>query len=128
MEMEKEILSILKSMQGEFKSMQSDMKSMQKNQKETNARLERVENKTDIIETQVKENTEILRTLRHNGEVHKAEIDKVNVLVAKEVGGLKKEVHDLGFKVETLGETHKSLSQVYGEHEIQIRNIKRKYS
>lgn len=126
--MEKEILSILKSMQGEFKSMQGDIKSIQKDQKETNTRLKRVEGKTDIIETQVKENTDILKSLRRSSEVHKAEIDKVNIVIAKEAGGLKKEIKNLDSKLSVLGDTNKSLSQVYGEHEIQIRNIKRKHS
>ncbi|MFA6940337.1 MAG: hypothetical protein WCQ54_05050 [Clostridiaceae bacterium] len=45
--MEKEIMEILKSMQGDMKSMQGEMKSMQSEMKKTNEKLENVENKTD---------------------------------------------------------------------------------
>ena len=125
--MEKEILEILKTMQSDMKTMKSDMKTMQNEQKETNKRLERVENKADIIEVQVKENTQILKSLQHSSQVHKAEIDKININLAKEAGNLKKQIKNLEDRIFSLEETNKSIMEMYGEHEVEIRKIRRKY-
>ena len=131
---DKEILEILKVMQSDMKAMQSDMKVMQSDmeimkneQKETNNRLERVENKTNIIEVQTRENTEILKALQHNSQVHKAEIDKLNITLAKEAGDLKKQIKNLEDRIFSLEETNKSIMEMYGEHEVEIRKIRRKY-
>lgn len=97
---------------------------MRKEQKETNQRLE---NNTNNIEVQVKENTEILRVLQHNSQVHKFEIDKLNMTVAKEVGEIKKEIKDLNSKIVSLEGTNVSIMEMYGEHEVEIKTIRRKH-
>lgn len=125
--MEKEILEILKTMQSDMKTMKSDMKTMQNEQKETNKRLERVENKADIIEVQVKENTQILKVLQHSSQVHKAEIDKININLAKEAGELKKQIKNVEDRIDSIEETNKSIIEMYGEHEVEIRKIRRRY-
>lgn len=125
--MEKEILEILKTMQSDMKTMKSDMKTMQNEQKETNKRLERVENKADIIEVQVKENTQILKSLQHSSQVHKAEIDKININLAKEAGELKKQIKNVEDRIDSIEETNKSIIEMYGEHEVEIRKIRRRY-
>lgn len=102
------------------------MKSMKNEMKETNQRLERVENKVNIIETQIKENTQILKVLQHNSQVHKAEIDKLNITVAKEIGEVKKDIKDLDKKIDYLEDTNKSIAEMYGEHEVEIRTIRRR--
>lgn len=125
--MEKEILEVLKVMQSDIKTMQSDMKTMKNEQKETNKRLERVENKTDVIEVQVKENTQILKALQHSSQVHKAEIDKFNITLVKESGELKKQIKNVEDRMSSLEETNKSIMEMYGEHEVEIRKIRRRY-
>jgi len=90
---------------------------MQNQQRETNQRLKRVEDKTDIIDTQVKENTQILKALQHSSQVHKAKIDKLSITIAKEVGKIKKQIKNIDKKIESLEETNKSIMEMYGEHE-----------
>jgi len=42
------------------------------------------------VESQQKENNQILRALEHSSEVHKSELDKLNIQVAKLAGNEKK--------------------------------------
>ncbi len=123
----KTMQSNMNTMQSDMKAMQSDMKAMKNEQKETNKSLERVQNKTDIIEVQVKENTQILKALQHSSQVHKAGMDKFNIILAREAGELKKQIKNLENRICNLEETNKLIMEMYGEHEVEIRKIRKKY-
>ncbi|HAA90778.1 MAG: Uncharacterized protein XD63_1377 [Thermoanaerobacterales bacterium 50_218] len=95
-------------------------------QSEMNSRLDRLEtqqsemnSRLDRIETQQSENTQLIQALLHASEVHKADIDNLTHQVAQ----LSQEMK-AGFK--ELTEVSKSLLEMYGEHEAEIRTIKRR--
>jgi predicted nucleic acid-binding Zn-ribbon protein len=60
----------------------------------------------------------LLKALEHAGEIHKAEINKLT----HEVARLSQQMNAM-FK--NLTETNRSLFSMYGEHEAEIRTIKR---
>ncbi|MEG2246458.1 MAG: hypothetical protein RSC84_03320 [Peptostreptococcaceae bacterium] len=45
-------------------------------------KLEPIDTKLDSIETQTKENTDMIKALRHSSEVNKATLDKMNIDIA----------------------------------------------
>ena len=51
--------------------------------------LKKILTKVEKIDSQQKENTSILKALEHKVEVHKAELDKLNINVAKLIGQVK---------------------------------------
>lgn len=51
--------------------------------------LENLTNKFDSLEAQVKENTQILKALEHNSQVHKSEMDNINYRLAEISGDVK---------------------------------------
>lgn len=64
-------------------------------QNKTNERLDKLESITGKLESQTSENTQILKALEHNSEVHKAELDNLTHAVARlsgDVESIKKEV------------------------------------
>jgi hypothetical protein len=54
------------------------------------SKIENMDNKIEGIESQQKENTQILKTLEHASQVHKAELDKLNIQGSEIKGGLVK--------------------------------------
>lgn len=76
--MDEKILELLQEMQGEIKGIntrldgiEGDIKDLKTGQVETNNRL-------DIVESQLNENTQILKALEHKADVSKAEHDKMS--------------------------------------------------
>lgn len=58
-------------------------------------KLEPINTKLDSIETQTKENTDMIKALRHSQEVNKATLDKISVDVAHikgDVESIKKDI------------------------------------
>lgn len=114
--MDKEILEVLKSMQGDMKSMQNDMKSMQNELKETNQRLERVEVKTDNITLLLED---LNKKVEIVGEVQKASTeqldrvkDKDGKSLADRLNVIELAVTDTSFRVK---DVQKDLSRVVRE-------------
>lgn len=107
--------------------MDSRLDRIEIQQSEMNSRLDGIETRQsemdfrlDRIETQQSENTQLIRALIHASEVHKADIDNLTHQVAH----LSREMK-AGFK--ELTEVSKSLLEMYGEHEAEIRTIKRRF-
>lgn len=73
----------------------------------------------ELVQTQLKEHGQMLSALIHASEVHKADNDNLVYQVAKLSGEIKE-----GFKEVT--EIQKSLLEMYGSHEAEIRALKRR--
>ncbi|MFL0198423.1 hypothetical protein ACJDU8_23065 [Clostridium sp. WILCCON 0269] len=58
-------------------------------QNKTNKRLDNIESKFDGLQSEVQENTQILKALEHNFQVHKSEIDNLTHTVAELSGDVK---------------------------------------
>lgn len=58
-------------------------------------KLEPINTKLDSIGTQVKENTEMIKVLRHSAELNKATLDKISLDVAYIKGDVEKIKKDL---------------------------------
>lgn len=58
-------------------------------------KLEPINTKLDSIGTQVKENTEMIKALRHSSEINKATLDKISLDVAYIKGDVEKIKKDL---------------------------------
>jgi chromosome segregation ATPase len=63
-----------------------------------NNRLDSMENKMDLMQTQISENTQILKALKHSAEVNKAEHDKM----INDIAHIKGDVNALKNDVEAL--------------------------
>jgi chromosome segregation ATPase len=84
------------------------------------SRLDGVDARLDGIDSRLDEHYQLLRALEHASEVHKADMDNLTHQVAR----LSQEMN-AGFK--ELTEISKSLVEMYGEHEAEIRTIKRRF-
>lgn len=74
-----------------------------------------VDEKLKPIKSQLDETYQIVRGLEHSAEVNKAEHDKMSNDIARLQGD-----------VTNLTETSKSVFEMYGEHEAEIRKLKRR--
>lgn len=90
------------------------------------SRFNTLESKFDGLQSQVQENTQILKALEHNSQVHKAEVDKLNHQVAEIQGTIKNMSNKMYENFSELKETNKSLLEMYGSHEAEIRTLRRK--
>jgi predicted nucleic acid-binding Zn-ribbon protein len=72
-----------------------------------------------LIKTQQSEHGEMIRSLIHAGETQKAQHDSLQMEVAKLSGEMRQ-----GFAEIT--EVQKSLVEMYGEHEVEIRALRRR--
>lgn len=104
-----------------------ELKELKANQSQTHARLEKIKtrqaemsSRLDGIDSRLDEHFQLLRALEHASEVHKADMDNLTHQVAR----LSQEMN-AGFK--KLTEISKSLMEMYGEHEAEIRTIKRRF-
>ncbi|RMD04943.1 hypothetical protein D9O40_00920 [Clostridium autoethanogenum] len=78
------------------------------------------------IKSQLNENTEILRALEHSAEIHKADTDNLTHQIAQLQGTVKNLSGEMSQKFSDLNETNKSLLEMYGAHEAEIRTLRRK--
>ena len=96
-----EILEILKGMQNSILGLKDDVNSLKDDVKS--------------IKTQQQEDHLILKALEHSAEVNKAEHDKMSNDLAHIHGD-----------INHINETNKSLLEMYGEHEAEIRSFRRR--
>ncbi len=122
-----EMSSRLDRIEAQQSEMNSRLDGIETRQSEMDSRLDRIEtqqseisSRLDRIEAQQSENTQLIQALIHASEVHKADIDNLTHQVAH----LSREMK-AGFK--ELTEVSKSLLEMYGEHEAEIRTIKRRF-
>lgn len=78
------------------------------------------------IKSQTSENTQILKALEHSSEIHKADIDNLTHQVAEIQGTVKNMSDEMSQNFSELNETNKSLLEMYGTHEAEIRTLRRK--
>lgn len=95
------------------------------------------------IDQRLDEHASLLRALGHASEVHKADTDNLTHGIARVEGGLsglndrmdrvENDVKDLRAgqnrietSVQEIADTNRSLLEMYGEHEAQIRTIRRR--
>ena len=116
---EEKILNILGGLSNKIDSMDNKFDSMQ-------SQLDGLESKFGGLQSQVQENTQILKALEHNSQVHKSEIDKLNHQVAEIQGTTKNISNKMDENFSELKETNKSLLEMYGSHEAEIRTLRRK--
>jgi septal ring factor EnvC (AmiA/AmiB activator) len=83
--MEQEILKALSNLNSRLDSMENNM----------NDRFNTIENEIGLVKVQVKENTDILKAVRHNLEVNKAEHDKMMNDIAHIKGDVEKLRRDI---------------------------------
>jgi predicted nucleic acid-binding Zn-ribbon protein len=95
------------------------MDNFEKKQDSFEKRQDTFEKKQDIFEKKQNESSEILSALRHASEVQKAQYDQLKFEVAKLSGEIKK-------GIEEITEMQKSILEMYGSHEAEIRSLKRR--
>ncbi|WP_123053103.1 hypothetical protein [Clostridium sp. JN-1] len=78
------------------------------------------------IKSQLNESTQILKALEHNSEVHKTDISNLTHQVAELQGTVKNMSNNIDKNSSDLNETNKSLLEMYGAHEAEIRTLRRK--
>ncbi|MCC0705304.1 hypothetical protein IC213_19800 [Clostridioides sp. ES-S-0049-02] len=117
--MENKILELLQEMQGSIKEMQGSIKGIQGEIKGINTRLDGMKqditdlktgqvetnNRLDIVESQLKENTQILKALEHKADVSKAEHDKMSFDISRVQGDMtsaKDDIQEITNKLSTL--------------------------
>jgi hypothetical protein len=81
--------------------------------------LETILEKINLIERQQSEHGEILHSLRHAGEIQKAQLDSLEIESAK-LSGV---VHQ-GFAEQK--ESIQSLADMYGQHELELGKLRRR--
>lgn len=84
--------------------------------------LKQILSEIGSIKEQVSENTQILKALEHKVDVIKAEQENMKHDMAEIKGDLKAIKDD----VSNLNESQASLIEMYGEHEVFIRTLRRK--
>ncbi|MBZ4494441.1 hypothetical protein M1I50_09610 [Clostridioides difficile] len=85
-------------MKQDIKGMKQDIADLKTGQIETNNRL-------DIVESQAKENTQILKALEHKADVSKAEHDKMSFDISRVQGDMtetKENIQEISNKLNTL--------------------------
>lgn len=85
-----------------------------------------IKSQLDALESQTSENTQILKALEHSSEIHKADIDNLTHQVAEIQGTVKNMSDKMDKNFSDLNETNKSLLEMYGTHEAEIRTLRRK--
>ncbi len=78
------------------------------------------------IKSQLNENTQILKALEHSSQIHKADVDNLTHQVAEIQGTVKNMSDKMDKNFSDLNETNKSLLEMYGTHEAEIRTLRRK--
>ncbi|MFZ5969342.1 MAG: hypothetical protein ACOYVK_19460 [Bacillota bacterium] len=87
--------------------------------KEMKGQLKEMKGQLKEMKSQLNENTQLLRALEHKADVNKSEHDKIFFDVAELSSEVKKGFIDLT-------EINKSLMEMYGSHEAEIRTLRRK--
>lgn len=88
--------------------------------------LESIQSQINGLQSQTSENTQILKALEHNSQMHKAEINKLNHQFAELQDTVKNISSKMDENFSELKETNRSLLEMYGSHEAEIRTLRRK--
>jgi uncharacterized coiled-coil DUF342 family protein len=97
----------------------NEVKGIKSELKEVKSEIAEVKSDIKLIKTQQSEHGEMIRSLVHAGETRKAEHDALQMEVAKLSGEMRQ-----GF--EDMTEVQKSLIEMYGAHEVEIRALRRR--
>lgn len=117
--MDEKILELLQEMQGSIKGiqgeikgintrldgMENDIKDLKTGQVETNNRFDSIDKHFDIVESQLNENTQILKALEHKANVSKSEHDKMSFDILNIQGDMtetKENIQEVTNKLNTL--------------------------
>lgn len=98
----------------------------QKTQEKMQNSIIKIQEDMDLIKTQQKEHGQILSALKCTSEVHKADVDNLTHQVAEIQGTVKNMSDNINKNFSDLNETNKSLLEMYGAHEAEIRALRRK--
>lgn len=126
---DKILKQLLKGQEQFQKSQEKILKTQeqfQKSQDKMQDNMSRMQEDISLIKTQQKEHGEILSSLKSASEFHKADIDNLTHQVAEVQGTVKNLSDKMDKNFSDLNETNKSLLEMYGEHEAEIRTLRRK--
>lgn len=98
----------------------------QKTQEKMQNNIIKIQENMDLIKTQQKEHGQILSALKSASEVHKGDVDNLTHQIAELQGTVKNLSGEMSQKFSDLNETNKSLLEMYGAHEAEIRTLRRK--
>ena len=101
--------------------MEQKMGGMEQQISGMNQKMSGMEQDVKLMNTQQSEHGQLLQSLIHAGETHKAQYDSLQIELAKLSG----EVHQ-GFADQK--EAVRALTDMYGQHELEINLLKRKIS
>jgi predicted nucleic acid-binding Zn-ribbon protein len=102
------------------------LKQLLKGQEQFQKSQEKMQEDISLIKTQQKEHGEILSSLKSASEFHKAGIDNLTHQVTEVQGTVKNLSDKMDKNFSDLNETNKSLLEMYGAHEAEIRTLRRK--
>lgn len=110
--MDEKILALLNEMNNNITDMKQDITDMKQDitgmkQDIADLKVGQVEtnNRLDIVESQLKENTQILKALEHKADVSKAEHDKMSFDISRVQGDMtetKEDIQEISNKLNTL--------------------------
>ncbi|MFL0197130.1 hypothetical protein ACJDU8_16425 [Clostridium sp. WILCCON 0269] len=109
-----------------LKQILKGQEQFQKSQEKMQNNINEIQEDLSLIKTQQKEHGQILSTLKSASEVHKAEVDKLNHQFEEMQGIIKNLSNKMDENFSELKETNKSLLEMYGSHEAEIRTLRRK--
>jgi chromosome segregation ATPase len=114
-----QILEKLNNMETEQKEQGKKLSSLDSKVTGLDSKVTGMETDIKLIKTQQSEQGEILQAVRHAQEVQKAQNDKFEIEIAQLSGKM-----DQGFN--DVVEVQKALLDMYGEHEAEIRIMRKK--
>jgi len=114
-----EELKEIKSSQAATNVKLNDLDELKHSLELTNTRLDDLTHSQELMGIQLHEHGSILSSLQKASEFHKADIDNLRHQIAALSAQMKSGFRDIL-------ETQKSLLEMYGEHEAEIRKLKRK--
>lgn len=109
-----------------LKQILKGQEQFQKFQEKMQNNINKIHEDIGLIKTQQKEHGEILSALKSASEFHKAGVDNLTHQVAEIQGTVKNMSDKMDKNFSDLNETNKSLLEMYGTHEAEIRTLRRK--
>jgi len=89
--MDKELINAISQLiKDELKPINQKLNNIDDKVEDMDNKIQSIDNKIESMESQQKENTQILKSLEHASQVHKAELDNLNIQVAKLSGNEEK--------------------------------------
>ena len=81
------------------------------------SKVDKLDSRVGSLETKVDENTQILRALEHKADIHKAELDKLNIKVTKIDGKLVNITDDINFLNMSTSKNRYNIGQLRNDFE-----------